>query len=183
MMERPLISLALAVLFAAPLGAQDGAWLHISVRDTRRDGSEVRINLPAAVVVRAAPLLPETARGGCRLVVGDESMTGRDLSSILIALREAPPETGTRRDTGDLIVHARRSGQSVQLVMEEKFGRDTIAATIPIAVADELAGGGRRLDFVRAVRHLARTGGGELATITGSGSRVRIWVDGTPHQE
>lgn len=181
-MARSVASIALAVLFAVPLAAQDVAWVHISIREVRNDRAQVRINLPAAVVVRAAPLLPETSGGRCRLVVGDESITARDLSSILVALRGAPPESAIRRDTGDLIVQARRSGDSVQLLVEEKFGGETIAATLPIAVADELAAGGRRLDLARAVRHLARTGGGDFALITGSGSRVRIWVDGTPHQ-
>ncbi len=181
-MVRTIASLALLAAYAAPALAQHDAWVHLSVRDARREGAEVRINLPAPVVVRAVPLLPDTGEEGYRLVVGDQSISARDLTSILAALRGAPEGTATRRDTGELLVDATHEGQNVRLVVEEKFGRNTVAATIPLAVADALAGEGRRLDIARAVRQLAAAGGGELALIAADRSRIRIWVDRTPSQ-
>ena len=181
-MTRSLAVFSLAATLAAPLLAQSDAWVHLSVRYSRNDRAEARINLPASVVLRAAPLLPESDRDGFRLVGGDDSITARDLASILVALRAAPPDGATRRDTGDMIVLASRAGDSVRLVIEEKFGGDALAATLPLAVADALAAGGRRLDLAGAVRHLAAAGGGELALIAADQARIRIWVDKTPHQ-
>lgn len=181
-MRRSLAAFSLAATLAVPLAAQSDAWVHLSVRDSRNQRAEVRINLPAPVVLRAAPLLPESDHDGFRLIVGDDSITARDLSSILVALRDAPAGGAVRRDTGDMIVLASRSGQSVRLVIEEEFGGDTIAASLPLAVADALAGGGRRLDLAGAVRHLVAAGGGELALIGADEARIRIWVDNSPHQ-
>lgn len=181
-MPRSIIAFSLAATLAAPLAAQSDAWVHLSVRDSRNERAEVRINLPAPVVLRAAPLLPESDHDGYRLVVGDDSITAQDLSSILVALREAPVDGAARRDTGDMIVLASRSGDMVKLVIEEKFGGDVVAATLPLGVADALASGGRRLDLARAVRLLIAAGGGELALIAADEARIRIWVDKTPNQ-
>lgn len=182
-MSRTIASFFLTAALAAPAFAQQGAWVHLSVRDARHDRMEVRINLPAPVVVRAAPLIPETDEAGYRLVVGDDSISARDLASILAALRAATDGTAVRRDTGDAIIEASRAGDRVELVVREEYGGDTITATLPFAVADALAAGGRRLDVAGAVRNLAAAGGGEFALITADRSRIRIWVDGTPHQQ
>jgi hypothetical protein len=181
-MKRTLILLGLAMTLAVPAAAQRGAWVHLSIRHARSADAAVRINLPAAVVTRAAPLIPETDAEGYRLVVGEDSITAHDLSTILVALSGAPDGTAVRRDTGDVVVNARREGATVQLVVEDAFDGDTVAATIPLPVAEALAAGGRRLDIASAVRHLAATGGGELALIAADHSKIRIWVDGSARQ-
>ncbi len=181
-MSRTLASIFLTAALAAPAFAQQGAWVHVSVRDARHDRMKVRINLPAPVVVRAAPLIPESDEAGYRLVVGDDSISARDLASILAALRAATDGTTVRRDSGDAIIEAARAGDHVQLVVREEYG-GTVVATLPFPVADALAAGGRRLDVAEAVRSLAAAGGGEFALITADRSRIRIWVDGTPHQQ
>jgi hypothetical protein len=182
-MSRTIVSALLAAIAcAAPALAQKDSWVHLSVRDARRHRTEVRINLPAPAVIRAAPLLPESDGDGYRLVVGDESITPRDLAVTLAALRGAAEGATVRRDTGDAILEATRSGDRVQLLVRRAYGDGEVTATLPLQVADALAGGGRKLDLARAVRLLAGAGGGELALIAADEVRIRVWVDGTPDQ-
>lgn len=182
-MHRTIVSALLALIAsAAPALAQKDAWVHLSVRDGRRHGAEVRINLPAPAVIRAAPLLPESGRDGYRLVVGDESITARDLAATLAALRGATEGATVRRDTGDAILEATRAGDRVELLVRREYGAGEVTATLPLHVAAALANGGRRLDLARAVKLLADAGGGELALIAADEARIRVWVDATPDQ-
>lgn len=173
----------LPFLIAAPATAQRNAWVHLAIRDADRARAEVRINLPAPVVMRAAPLVPESEGRGYRLVVGEDSITARDLAAILAALREIKDGETVRRDTGDAIVEATRTGDRVQLIVDDETGGESLVATLPLGVANVLAAGGRRLDLAGAVRHLAAGGGGELALIAADHARIRIWVDGIPEQQ
>lgn len=181
-MSRTIASLLLVFAVAAPAVAQRNAWVHVSVRDQRHDRTEVRINLPAAAVIRAAPLLPESGDDGYRLVVGDEGINARDLAATLAALRGAAEGSVVRRDTGDAILEATRAGDGVRLLVRADYGGEEFTATLPLQVADALAGGGRRLDLARAVKLLADAGGGELALIAADDARIRIWVDGESNQ-
>jgi hypothetical protein len=178
------VVLALASCLAGPAVAQagrDDPWIHISVHERQAGGSSVEINVPLSVAEPALALAPDSAlaKGRVRLDAGDVSLA--KIRRLWMELRETgdAPFVTARDSVSDVTVA--RAGNLLDVRVTEMGGDgETVRLRVPVALVDALfAGQEDHLDLVAAVKQLQTTRG-EVLTVEGPDSHVRIWIDEQP---
>ena len=177
----PILALATSLLSAAqPAGATEGRWLHVRVEEAH--GANVRVNLPLSLIDALIPMIPEEHlhADGSFVVFDRHRWTVDDLRNLWRQIEQSPDMTFvTVEDEGEHVRVSKSGGHLLIQVSDRRFdGDDEIDIKVPLGVVDALlAGDGDRLDLQAAVRALAQSGDGELASITGKRETVRIWID------
>jgi len=169
-------ALTLVLAIGAPGAAEP--WLHVRVVDgDGADAEQVSVNLPLSVVEALLPAIHSEGLDGGRVRwAGGEELDGAELRDVLAALADSPDgnfvtvrdgEQSVRvaKERGLLLVHADDDGERVRV-------------RLPLVVVEAmLVGGGDEIDLVAGLRALAEHGGGDLVSVDGDGSRVRVWID------
>ncbi|MBI2212762.1 MAG: hypothetical protein HYU52_03875 [Acidobacteria bacterium] len=174
-----LIRIALVIALVAPATHGAPLWLHIRVTEAGSHPATVKINLPYALVERAAPLVESEHVGDGEIVWNGDHVELSELRETWRALR-AGKRTITRDDASWTIV---RDASGETLVVHELDTKSGAVVRIPARLVDALLSGSGRLDFSAAVKVIAQLGSGELVAVDEDGSNVRIWVDSTPEAE
>jgi len=176
-------ALAAAAATASAAAADDRAasrdlWLHVNVQEAA--GGRVHVNLPVAVVEKAAALVPDDARHYGRVRMGRRDVSAAQLREIWRAVKDGPDATFVTVDEKDSKVRvAKRGGYLLFRADEARPGRSQVDVRVPIPVVEALlSGAGDELDIPAALQALARQGEGELVTVDDEKDTVRIWVDG-----
>lgn len=175
----------IALIFLVPISsvAQTSSldWVHFQAEHLDRSDTVVRVNLPARVVIRSFPLLPDLGCDSFGALAGESGISARDLGAIASRLSAVAAGETIEHDAGDYDVEATSTDGEVVLRFREKFSGDPVEVSMSTDVLRILsAGDHRRPDLAAAVAFLAAAGGGELARIDTEDSRIRIWVDRDP---
>jgi hypothetical protein len=172
---------ALLVFSTAP-AATSGQWLHVAVDEKGPDGSVVRVNVPIELVTKILPLVHhENLSGGkVKLNLGDENMTAADIRAILDAVRSSRDgEYVTVDGPKEKVRVAKRGGFLLVQATENKEKQQIVEVKLPLAVVDALLSGAQNdeLNVAAAIDALAQHGTGDIVTVKGDDSHVRIWID------
>ena len=162
-------------LSAGPGGK--GLWLHVAVDEQDREGAQVRVTIPLALVEGVLPFLnDQVGRGHLQVSEVDDV----DLRHAWAAARSAPEGQFVEIPTkGDGTLHVAR--QHGQLVFRARDDDSEVHVRMPWKVAEQLAvaSGDGTVDFdLRAmVRALREFGPGDLVTAEDRNSSIRLWID------
>jgi hypothetical protein len=169
-------TLTLAAAAAAREPARD-LWLHINVHEAA--GGRVHVNLPIAVVEKAAALLPDDAHRSGRLRMGDHEMSAAQLRDLWRTVKDGPDATYVTVDEKDSKVRVAKSGRYLLIRADDAAPkRSQVDVRIPVSVIEALLSrNDDQLDVGAAIQALARQGEGELVTVDDDHDTVRIWVD------
>jgi hypothetical protein len=183
MMRRKYLAVLTAIAVVAVSGAAyaqaQTSWIHVRVDD--EDGSKVNVNLPMSLVEVALDIAGQEAfdgHHGPRLHIGrHHDVSIEDLRRMWTELREAGDAQFVDATDDDEHVSIYRRGDRVFIDVDED-GQEKVRLEVPFSVVDVLLqGDGEELDFVGAIRELARTNNGEIIRVNDGDSSVRIWID------
>ncbi|HWN80963.1 MAG TPA: hypothetical protein VNM87_02600 [Candidatus Udaeobacter sp.] len=155
---------------------QNDLWLHVTVDDQDGGGSQVRVNLPLALVEGVLPLLDGDHKGHFRVSDVDDV----DLRRAWDAARKAPEGQFVEIPThGEGTLHvAHLDGQLVFRALDDD---SQVHVRVPWKVAEQLAaashGGEADFDIHAMVRALRQFGPGELVRAEDQQSTIRLWID------
>ena len=180
MTRASLRSWALGMTVAAAVAGAARAsdlWFHVRIH---ADGgeSQVTVNVPLAMVARAADFVGETRVEKSRVHLDDHPLTKAELRRLWAELEAAPEMTFIRLEEGEDVRVARRGED---LLVEAAEDGDTIEMRLPGPVVEALLSGpGEELEVGAALEALVRHGRGELVTVNGRDEQVRVWIDDRP---
>lgn len=171
--------LGASLLTAAPAFSQT-PWIHVEVEESQDDDTQVKVNLPLAVVEVALDAAPSdiVSEGRIHLHHVDKDIDIADLRRMWNELRntgDAELVSVTGKD-GDVEIH--RRGDLVTIDVTERDGdRDKVHIEVPVSVVDALfSGDGEELNVRDAVREL-KSRRGDIVRVDGGDTKVRIWID------
>jgi len=174
--------LLLAAAFAghspARAAGNGDLWLHVAVDNQDRDGAQVRVTLPLALVEGVIPFLEGNRVGKGHLRVSD--VDDLDLRQAWEAARSAPEGRFVEVPTkGTGTLHVDR--QDGQLVLRARDDDSEVHVRMPWKVAEQLAAAGgdgtHDLDLRVLVGALRDFGPGELVTAEAEDALIRLWID------
>lgn len=182
MMRRKYLAVLTAIAVVAVSGAayaQGSSWIHVRVNDD--DGTKVSVNLPMSLIEVALDIAGEEAfegHHGPHLNIGrHHDVSVEDLRRMWAELRETGDAQYVDATDDDEHVSVYRQGDRVFIDVDE-HGRQKVRLEVPFSVVDVLLqGDGEELDFVGAIRELARTNNGQIIQVNDGDSSVRIWID------
>jgi len=179
-----LLMVAIAALGgSAPALARSGEhdlWLHVAVDEQDRDGAQVRVTLPLALVEGVLPFLAGNSVGKGHLRLSDVEVDDLDLRRAWETARSAPEGRFVEIETkGEGTLHVAR--QDGQLRFRARDDDSEVNVRMPWKVAEQLAAAGGKgevdLDLKALVRALRDFGPGELVTAEAEDSSIRLWID------
>lgn len=178
------VVLALASCLAGPAAAQTGRddpWIHITVVERQAGGSNVEINVPLALAEPALALAPDSALARGRVRIDTEGVSLAKIRRLWTELRETGDARFVTARDGDSDVTIARAGNLLDVRVTETGGDgETVRLRLPVALVDALfAGQEDQLDLAAALKQLQATRG-EVLTVEGPDSHVRIWIDERP---
>lgn len=176
--SRVAILVAVTAL-AAPAAMGSDLWLHVRVTETGARPTTVRINLPFALVERAAPLIEDADVSDGDISWNGDRMEISELRQVWSSLRSGK---GTVSRSGAVWTLEREAGTESLVVREEGAGNGAVVR-MPAPVVDALLADANELDLAGAVAAITKVGSGELVAVDEDGTRVRIWLDRVPEGE
>jgi len=171
------VALIAAGLAAGRAAAAADLYVHVRVHGDK--GEEVSLNLPVSMVRSLSGMVPDKGAKPGRFRVHDKDYEVADLRRAWRDLQNGPDATYLTVNDPDSKVRIAKRGDYLELRATERNGkRETVEAKVPLPVmAALLSGSGDELNVQAALEELARSGEGELLTVTGDDETVRIWVD------
>jgi len=148
--------------------------------DLVRNLYDFRSDTPASGIVKSlSGMIPDDDVRHGRVRVHDRDYDVADLRRAWRELQDGPDATYLTVNDPESKVRIAKRGDYLELRATERNGkRESVEARIPLPVmAALLSGSGDELNVEAALRELARSGEGELLTVTGDDETVRIWVD------
>jgi hypothetical protein len=179
MNAKQILGVALIAAGLAAGRAAAAADLYVHVRVHGDKGEEVMLNLPVSMVKSLSGMVPRDAAKSGRVHVHDRDYDVSDLRRAWRELQNGPDTTYLTVNDPDSKVRIAKRGDYLELRATERNGKkESVEAKIPLPVmAALLSGSGDELNVEAALEELARSGEGELLTVTGDDETVRIWVD------
>lgn len=163
--------LALVVATGGPAMASD-LWLHVKV--TEKGGAKVMVNLPVALVEKAAALMPEKHLRHVKFDHGHLADIG-DLRELWQEVRKSPDMTFVTVEEADENVKVWKKDGFV--FVEVRGGDDEqVDVKVPLEVVDAFLAG-EEVDFTAAVQALVDHGQGQFVEVRDDEDHVRVWVD------
>lgn len=185
---RPMLATALLVIgLALPAGlpaelgprvTNEEPWIHVEVVEDAPGGTNVKINLPLALVETALDLAPDHVIAKGRLELEHADVTVADLRRLWTQLRAAgDAEFVTIEEKDETVRLSRVGGRLLVQVHEVGEGAQKVRLEVPIDLVDALLSGeGESLNLSAAFSRL-QTLRGEILSVEDGPSRVRVWID------
>lgn len=170
--------LALALLVAvAPARAQSEPWIHVRVVE-HDDGNKVSVNLPLALAQVALEVAPRDIMEKGRLKLREKDITVADIRRLWTELKASGDAEFVTVEERDKTVRLARAGDYLHINVNERSGKnEKVQIRMPLTVVDALlSGSGESMDIGAALMQL-KGQRGEIVTVDGSDSQVRIWID------
>jgi hypothetical protein len=180
MQRRTLFGAGLAlalVAAAAPARAQSEPWIHVRVVE-HDDGNKVSVNLPLALAQVALEVAPRDIMEKGRLKLREKDITVSDIRRLWTELKASGDAEFVTVEERDKTVRLARAGDHLHINVNERSGKnEKVQIRMPLAVVDALlSGSGESMDIGAALMQL-KGQRGEIVTVEGSDSNVRIWID------
>jgi len=173
-------SLALALLLAAPLVAQQPErWLHLRVEHSR-DGELVRVNIPLALAEKVLPAIHSHKLKNGKVKIRRAHVDEVDLRAILEAVRQTRDGEFVTVESKNENVRVAKSGGYLLIQVRETKGDklETVDIKLPMSVVEAaLSGPADELDLLAAIRALSAHGDAVLIEVRKTNETVRVWVD------
>lgn len=178
MLRRKLLPLAAAILLTTSAFAAD-RWLHVRVDESGPDGDKVRVNIPLSLVEKVLPLVENEDLKSGRVRIGNEEMGNADLRKMWEAVRSMEDaEFITVQGTKQNVRVAKQGNYFVVKATDGTERKETVNVRVPFHVVDALfSGSSDELNVLAAIHALGEQTDGDLVTVEGDDSHVRIWVD------
>jgi len=171
--------LILASVAGSAARASDDRWIHVRVDDADGGRGHVDIQVPVGMV---SSLLPVLKRARCHGSIHLDAKRAdlAELRGYWNAVRTAKDgEYVTVRDE-DSDVRISKSGGYLRLTVDGKGDGGRVRMKIPLPLVDAALVGGDTIDLEAIGKALANAPAGELLTVDGVDSHVRIWIDAEP---
>lgn len=171
-------SLTVALLLsAAAAWAQAEPWIHLRVTEND-DGQKVSINVPLSLAQVALEVAPRDVMEKGRLKLREKNISVADLRRLWTELKASGDAEFVTVEEKDKTVRFARAGDYLQVdVRDQSEKHETVQIRMPLAVVDALLSGeGESMDVGAAIAQL-KGQRGEIVTVEGSDSHVRIWID------
>ena len=148
-------------------------WLHVKV--TEEGGAKVMVNLPVALVEKAAALMPEKHLRHVKFDHGHLDADIGDLRELWLEVRKSPDMTFVTVEEADENVKVWKKDGFV--FVEVREGDDEqVDVKVPLEVVDAFLAG-EEVDFTAAVQALVDHGQGQFVEVRDDEDHVRVWVD------
>ena len=171
--------LALAMLLSlAPAKAQQTQpWIHVRVTE-HDDGTKVSVNLPLSLAKVALEVAPRDVMEKGRIKLQEKDISVADLRRLWAELKTSGDAEFVTVEEKDQTVRVARAGDHLTVDVNDQSGKnEKVQIRMPLSVVDALLSGeGEDLDVGAAIEQL-REQRGEIVTVDGSDSEVRIWID------
>lgn len=181
-MKRRILSgagLTLALLLStAAAWAQAEPWIHIRVTENDEGAKKVSVNLPLSLAQVALEVAPRDVMEKGRLKLREKNISVADLRRLWTELKASGDAEFVTVEEKDKTVRFARAGSYLQVdVRDQSEKHETVQIRMPLAVVDALLSGeGESMDVGAAIAQL-KGQRGEIVTVEGSDSQVRIWID------
>ena len=180
-MRRRILSgagLTLALLFsAAAAWAQAEPWIHVHVTEND-EGKKVSVNVPLSLAQVALEVAPRDVLEKGRLKLNEKNISVADIRRLWTELKASGDAEFVTVEEKDKTVRIARAGDYIRIdVRGESEKNETVQIRMPLVVVDALLSGeGESMDVAAAIAQL-KGQRGEIVTVEGSDSQVRIWID------
>jgi hypothetical protein len=181
-MKRRILSgagLSLALLVsAAAAWAQGEAWIHVRVTENDEGGKKVSVNVPLSLAQVALEVAPRDVLEKGRLKLNQKDISVADIRRLWTELKASGDAEFVTVEEKDKTVRIARAGDSITInVRDQSEKNETVQIRMPLTVVDALLSGeGETMDVSAAIAQL-KGQRGEIVTVEGSDSQVRIWID------
>jgi hypothetical protein len=168
-----------ALLCLVPARAQESQpWIHVRVTDNDEGGKKVSVNLPLSLAKVALEVAPRDVMEKGRLKLKEKDISVADLRRLWTELKASGDAEFVTVEEKDKTVRVTRAGNYLRVdVKNQSEKNETVQVRMPIVVVDALLSGeGETMDIGAAIAQLNGQSG-EIVTVDGSDSQVRIWID------
>jgi len=187
-MRRKTVSVVLGAAFLAVMGIPatgaetTGRWIHIRVLDRSEREESVRINLPVGILETLAASIEADHMKGGRVRLGETGLKPDQVRAMWQALRSSGDMEFVTVESASETVRVARSGDymlaRIRSAGDGDKGREKVDLKVPLKVVDALLDAPEgELNLKGALQRLAEHDAGDLLTIQGGASDVRIWID------
>jgi hypothetical protein len=169
--------LAAALLFcSATAWAQAESWIHVRVIE-HDDGTKVSVNLPLAFAQVALEVAPHDFMKKGHLKLQEKDLSVADLRRLWTQLKASGDSEFVTVEERDKTVRLTRAGDYLRVDVRDPSEKQTVQVRMPVNVVDALlSGDGETMNISAAIAQL-KGQHGEIVTVEGSDSNVRIWID------
>ena len=180
MQRRILITagLALALLVSlAPAWAQSDTWIHVRVVEND-DGNKVSVNVPLSLAQVALEVAPRDVMEKGRLKLREKDISVADIRRLWAELKASGDANFVTVEDKDKNVRVARAGNYLHVDVDDRSGKnEKVQIRMPLTVVDALLSGDGDTMNIGAALNQLKGQRGEIVTIDGSDSQVRIWID------
>jgi hypothetical protein len=180
-MKRRILSgagLTLALLLSTTAAwAQAEPWVHVRVTEND-EGHKVSVNVPLSLAQVALEVAPRHVMEKGRLKLRDKNISVADMRRLWSSLKASGDAEFVTVEEEDKTVRVAREGSYLRIDVRGRPGKnETVQIRMPLVVVDALLSGeGETIDISAAIGQL-KGQRGEIVTVEGSDSQVRIWID------
>lgn len=171
--------LTLALLSTAAVAwAQAEPWIHVRVTEHEQDGKKVSVNVPLSLAQVALEVAPRDVLEKGRLKLNQKDISVADIRRLWTELKASGDAEFVTVEEKDKTVRIARAGDYVRIdVRNQSEKNEKVQIRMPLTVVDALLSGeGETMDIGAAITQL-KGQRGEIVTVEGSESHVRIWID------
>ena len=169
---------AALLFFVVVAWAQAEPWIHVRVTDNDDGGKKVSVNVPLSLAEVALDVAPRDLFEKGRLKLNKKDISVADIRRLWTELKASGDAEFVTVEEKDKTVRVTRAGGHLLVdVREQREKNETVQIRMPLAVVDALLSGeGDTMDIKAAIAQL-KGQRGEIVTVEGSDSQVRIWID------
>lgn len=181
-MKRRILSgagLTVALLLSTVAAwAQAEPWVHVRVTEHEAGGHKVSVNVPLSLAQVALEVAPRHVLEKGRLKLRDKNISVADMRRLWSSLKASGDAEFVTVEEDEKTVRVARAGSYLHIDVRGRSGKnETVQVRMPLVVVDALLSGeGETIDINAAIGQL-KGQRGEIVTVDGSDSQVRIWID------
>jgi hypothetical protein len=172
--------IAMALLVAAPLAADDSTrWLNVHVTE-HEDGANIEVHLPLSLVLSVIRSVNVENFNAGKVDIELDEDVDIDWPEVFRAIKDAPDGDFVKVDAEDATVVVTKAGGTITVDVDavDDDEQAKVNVTLPASFIDAIqVDEDNRIDVAAILESFSDFPDGDLVTVTSPDADVRVWVE------